>query len=477
MILPLFHFQLLDIMKSLIINFLLSNAIGAQSFVAMNSAKTTVDRPAPVKNKAQTVQTGTGKGNPKDTVIIKSKGKSRVMIINEGANDWKEFRAFDWNNLMRDVDSLMVRKGSLPNSFAPMRPSMKFDTTISIDAKGNKVTKVDTTYGLMLFKSGPGNYTFQRFEVNPIMEDENLSIFKMDDDDDDDENELKSINGERSRRPKVEIRRHHKGGHHSKGRGNYRSYMYRFYGDENNRSGTVVMPPLPGFYENAFQGPARRGDKMVTINSFRFDSTKKAKKVELVTDFDINFGLNNYLQNGKIPSGEQYGLSPLGSRYFSLRLMQGWRFNNKYRVAVGAEIAWNNYMFDEDVMARSSSTGVEFISNSALGLPPFAKSKMTTTFLNIPVIFRARITKGLVAGVGGYAGYRVYSYRKIEYGDNNKSVKERNRDDFNLNDIQYGLRGELGFKNVDIFCNYNLSPLFKSGQGPQLTPFSFGIQF
>ncbi len=463
-------------MKSLIINFLLSNAISAHSYVAMNSGKMAILKSSPDKNRTQTVKTLPSKGNPKDTIVIKSKGKSRMMIINEGANDWKEFRAFDWNNLMRDVDSLLVRKGSLPNNFSPMRQSMKFDTTITIDKKGNKVTTIDTTFGLMLFKSGPGNYTFQRFEVNPFLSDENLSIFKMEDEDEDERDDKNNL-GERNRRPRVEVERHHGGGHRNKGRGNYRSYEYRVYGDGLNRSGSIVMPPLPNFSNNSFHGIRNKGGRTITINTFKSDSVKKTKKVELVTDVDFNFGLTNYTQNSKIPSGEQYGLSPLGSRYFSIRVMQGWRFNNKYRVAIGAEIAWNNYMFEDDVMARSSPTGVEFVTNDALGLPPFAKSKMTTTFLNIPVIFRARITKGLVAGVGGYAGYRVYSYRKVVYGDNNKSVKERNRDDFNLNDIQYGLRGELGFKNVDIFCNYNLSPLFKSGQGPQLTPFSFGIQF
>lgn len=467
-------------MKSLIINFLLSNAISAHSYVAMSKNSLHLDKATLNQKQVLAMVKKPKTHHPKDTVIIKSKGKSRMMIINEGGNDWSEFRGFDWNNLMRDVDSLFVRKGSIPKSLSPLQKKMSFDTTITVDPKGNRTIKIDTTYGLMLYKSGPGNYTFERFELNPIFDESdvdqaNISIngVKIDVSDfqaNSTSIERDSVNGN------VIIKKHHSKGRHG-GRGHdgkgYRSYEYRVYGDGMNITNNFRMPPLPEFYRSGQR--SGKGLPIVKINTT--NATQDDKKVELVTDIDFNFGLNNYFEKGSIPSESQYALSPLGSRYFSIRLMQGWRFNNKYRIAIGAEVAWNNYMFENDITARGSSTGVQFLSNSTLNLPPFAKSKMTTTFLNVPVIFRARLTKGLVGGIGAFAGYKVYSYRKIEYGDNNKSVKERNRDQLNLNNFQYGVRAELGFKNVDIFCNYNLSPLFQDGQGPKLTPFSFGIQF
>ena len=63
-------------------------------------------------------------------------------------------------------------------------------------------------------------------------------------------------------------------------------------------------------------------------------------------------------------------------------------------------------------------------------------------------------------GAGGYLGYRLGSHSKTKTEDGGKKEKEFNN--FYLNNFKYGLTFQLGLHNLpDIFVNYDLNPLFK----------------
>lgn len=44
-----------------------------------------------------------------------------------------------------------------------------------------------------------------------------------------------------------------------------------------------------------------------------------------------------------------------------------------------------------------------------------------------------------------------------------------------LNPVQVGVGGEVTFHDIGLFVRYGLTPLFRSGQGPECRPLSFGI--
>ena len=46
-----------------------------------------------------------------------------------------------------------------------------------------------------------------------------------------------------------------------------------------------------------------------------------------------------------------------------------------------------------------------------------------------------------------------------------------------MNNFRYGIRLQLGFKNTDLFFNYDLNPQFAKGKGQTLNAFSFGFSF
>jgi len=56
-------------------------------------------------------------------------------------------------------------------------------------------------------------------------------------------------------------------------------------------------------------------------------------------------------------------------------------------------------------------------------------------------------------------------------------TKDKDRSSFNINAFEYAATARVGYKDVGLFATYSLTPLFESGKGPELTPFSIGISF
>ncbi len=81
-------------------------------------------------------------------------------------------------------------------------------------------------------------------------------------------------------------------------------------------------------------------------------------------------------------------------------------------------------------------------------------------------------------GAGPYGSYRIASKSKFKYNDNGKDVVKNN---FHINNWKYGLKAQVGWKGVDLFATYDLSPIFIEDRGPEadypLRAISFGVIF
>jgi hypothetical protein len=195
--------------------------------------------------------------------------------------------------------------------------------------------------------------------------------------------------------------------------------------------------------------------------------------------FEIDLGFNNYLEDGAIPSdgGSVYGLRPFNSNVVSLRYnktLLGRKESNLFSLTAGLEFSWNNYKFENPVIIRRGSSGVAFDPFPAD--QKMIKSKLTVSWLNVPVMFHYRAPKSSFhLALGGYAGYRLGSHSKTKFSEDGNTKKEKERANFYLNSFQYGVRLQFGFYDVDFFATYNFNELFANNKGPALTPISFGI--
>ena len=193
--------------------------------------------------------------------------------------------------------------------------------------------------------------------------------------------------------------------------------------------------------------------------------------------FNFEIGLGGYFQDGKIPQNTDFETRPWGSRYIALNLMSRTRLSKKTKNAFyfkyGISFSWSNFMFDRNVQLIKTDGEIGFID------PGFnlEKSKLTVSYVNAPVMFQFYMKDKFKLSAGGYVGYRLGSYTKIKYEDEGDTKKERDRKNYNLSPLRYGLRAEIGWSWFTLFANYDLNTLFvEDSSAPELNAFNFGIR-
>jgi hypothetical protein len=153
---------------------------------------------------------------------------------------------------------------------------------------------------------------------------------------------------------------------------------------------------------------------------------------------------------------------------------------------MGITSAWNVYRFDDHQTRLNVENGVVFETDTANS--GAKKSKFANWFIQakfVPMFAFGsnhrrgwrlwnNIDKGFRIGAGLYGGYRIWSRTKFK----TDAGKTKNTANYLLNNVRYGVRGQLGFRGVDLFIEYDLSEVFQENQGaPNLNRIQFGVTF
>lgn len=217
-----------------------------------------------------------------------------------------------------------------------------------------------------------------------------------------------------------------------------------------------------------------------------FRSSRPRYRTRHSINFDL--GMNNYLEHGDFPdeNNQPYTVKPFGSWYVAINSTWHSKISRNFSLDWGGNISWYNFkMQNENVRFVRDSVGVAFVEDLSVNA---IKSKLTVVYLNasmVPMLNlgsssyysrrRFRDHGGLRVGLGGYVGYRIDSYTKFVFKESGDKEKDKDHDNFFLNNWRYGLRFQFGFRGVDLFANYDLNNLFSDGRGPDLNAISFGI--
>lgn len=84
--------------------------------------------------------------------------------------------------------------------------------------------------------------------------------------------------------------------------------------------------------------------------------------------------------------------------------------------------------------------------------------------------------QGFRIGFGGYGGFNSKSKQKLYFKEDDVKVRTKEKKDFNANDFIYGVSTYIGYKDVSIYCKYDLNPLFKDNPIDQ-NNISLGLRF
>ena len=207
--------------------------------------------------------------------------------------------------------------------------------------------------------------------------------------------------------------------------------------------------------------------------------------------FNFDLGVNNFLEEGKFPDeeGAQYAVRPWGSWYIGVNSVQTTRVSKNFSLEWAVGVSWYNFKFqDAGTIITKTDSAVIFTSDtrdvSSL------KSKLSVTYINASLVpmfdfggyhRRSRFwnshNSAFRIGAGPYVGYRIGSQSKLVYKEDDDREKDKDRNNFYLNNLRYGIRLQIGIRGTDFFCNYDLNELFASNKGPKLNAFSFGFIF
>lgn len=196
---------------------------------------------------------------------------------------------------------------------------------------------------------------------------------------------------------------------------------------------------------------------------------KNQKKTNFI--FDLHGGFNTLLdENGNTLGGDAQldnWRSNIWEIGFNSKTRMGGPSSKAY-IKYGISFTWHDWTLKgNNVISKDSING---------GQVSFGKadvnvrhSEWRTAYVNIPIMFQLDLSErgmdnGFTLGVGGYGGLRMYSLREIKYNDfQDDRTKDKNYNNFYMNNWRYGLMAQIGFDSFKITAQYDMNPLFERG--------------
>ena len=150
---------------------------------------------------------------------------------------------------------------------------------------------------------------------------------------------------------------------------------------------------------------------------------------------------------------------------------------NRFGLVTGLGLEFNNYHFDGDNSIEEVDGVIQEDPLAGLSL---IRSKLTSTYLNVPLLLELQIgpekrSKRVHISGGIIGGLKLGSHTKYVYHDEGKKEKLKNRDDFNINPLRYGFTLRAGYHQAELYATYYPVSYFEKDKGPELYPFNIGL--
>ncbi len=188
-------------------------------------------------------------------------------------------------------------------------------------------------------------------------------------------------------------------------------------------------------------------------------------------------GLNNWVNKDNkftLDPYQDFELIPEKSWVFTVNFIQfNIPFGKRNGLVTGMGTTWNLYHFRNNVNITENDEGIivaEPETNYEL-----SKNNLNLWYLNIPLIYEFQIPVKNNSGI--HAGFGVVGSLKLKskYVQKYNGTKQKDKSDFQIPGFKYGLTFRIGYKYVNLFANYDFTPLFKENRGPEIYPVSVGL--
>lgn len=201
----------------------------------------------------------------------------------------------------------------------------------------------------------------------------------------------------------------------------------------------------------------------------------------------FSMGVNGYVgSNGSITM-------PKATNYMDLDYGRSFNFQfnfierhlnlskHKVKLVTGFGFDYHSYAFDRKTNLNPNSDSLgSFASIDTTNFYTYKKNKFRNTYIQVPLLLEFNTSnnpnKTFHIAIGVIGQYLISSRTKqvLEQGDF-EFTKQR-KDSYNLNPFSAKAHVNLGYRGFTVFGEYNLTPLFQSGKGPELYPFALGLR-
>lgn len=227
-----------------------------------------------------------------------------------------------------------------------------------------------------------------------------------------------------------------------------------------------------------------KGTSVKVTDSDDEEETSAKKKKKFKGHWSgVEFGINNFID-------DKFSITRTnGEQFMDLNTGRSWNFNwniKQYSIGFGTDriglvtglgLEFNNYHFDGDNNIQEVGGNIVTKDDYPSSL---AKSKLKTTFLTVPLLLElqmlgAKRSKRIHVSTGVIGGLKIGSHSKVIYKVDGNRKKDKTRDDFNINPLRYGLTARIGYRSLNFYANYYMTPFFEKDGDPELYPVALGL--
>jgi len=143
--------------------------------------------------------------------------------------------------------------------------------------------------------------------------------------------------------------------------------------------------------------------------------------------------------------------------------------SNTLGITSGLTLVWRGYAFSNRNMTVAKENGM-LVPVPIEG--NFKKSKLTVFSLRVPVLLTITEPQSKIGvGLGGYVDFVTRSHTKY------KSPRHKEREDYYVEPVQFGLQARIRYQTIGVFANYGLGDMFREGKAPATRPLTIGVGF
>lgn len=173
-------------------------------------------------------------------------------------------------------------------------------------------------------------------------------------------------------------------------------------------------------------------------------------------------------------------IDPANSFHYNLNLMEH-RFRivkDYFGIVTGIGFSNSRFGLQDDRMRLASNADSTYGIVDTTLANGFSKNQLRVSYFNIPLLLHFNTSKyedkNVYLSLGVIGGVRIGSKMRYKYDVLGGETKDKTKGTFNLNPFHASLTARMGYKNLGLFANFDMLPLFKEGTSEVAKPLTFG---